>query len=218
MRLTRWVASNARVGLEKMTLGLIRETTSRTLSNGEALNDPMMRFLRKAADKLWGVVDERDIETKEDCTHLSKPCSNRSASTWTGVSAFTAVACTISQSFTSGSVHSDGNWTSLPTIALHSTDWYLHVSCQTFNPRIDRISYNASISGSYSFIVAFFITVPFPARSIGLSVLVTRIISLKMRLKFGAPLFASSTSDLYQINETQMLETSKCMQRTISCF
>lgn len=206
MRFTRWVASNIRVGLAKMTLGLMREATSRTLSNGEALNDPIMWFLRKAADRLCGAIDERDVETKEDQTHLSKPCSNKSTSAWTGVSAFTAVACTISQSFTRGSVHSDGNWTSVPTVALPSTDWYLYTSCQPFSnriPRIGRISYNASISGSYSFIVAFFNTVPFPARSMGLSVLVTRIISLKIRLKFGASLFASSTSDLYQSSGTR---------------
>ena len=54
-------------------------------------------------------------------------------------------------------------------------------------------AYSASISDSYNFIVAFLITVPFPARNIGFSLLVTKIISLKIRLNVGASLLASST-------------------------
>lgn len=57
-------------------------------------------------------------------------------------------------------------------------------------------TYSASISDPYNFIVAFLITVPFPARCIGFSLLVTKIISLKIRLNAGASLLASSTSCL----------------------
>jgi hypothetical protein len=57
-------------------------------------------------------------------------------------------------------------------------------------------AHSASISDSYDFIVAFFITVPFPVRNIGFSLLVTKIISLKIRLNAGASLLASSTSRL----------------------
>lgn len=61
-------------------------------------------------------------------------------------------------------------------------------------------TYSASISDSYNAIVAFFITVPFPARSMGLSLLVTKIISLKIRLNAGASLLASSTSRLETVS------------------
>jgi hypothetical protein len=57
-------------------------------------------------------------------------------------------------------------------------------------------AYSASISDSYNFIVAFFITVPFPARNMGFSLLATKIISLKIRLNAGASLLASSMSRL----------------------
>src|SRR5882757_4923342 len=52
------------------------------------------------------------------------------------------------------------------------------------------------ISSSYNLTVAFLLTVPFPARSMGFSRDVTRIISLKILLNAGASLFASSTSGL----------------------
>jgi len=67
-RFTRWSASTVRVGFEKTTLGLTRDATSRMLSMGEALSDPVMRFLRKVADKLSGAVSDCDFKTKEDQT------------------------------------------------------------------------------------------------------------------------------------------------------
>lgn len=67
----------------------------------------------------------------------------------------------------------------------------------------DLEAYRASISDSYNFIVAFLVTVPFPARNMCLSLLVTRIISLKMRLYAGASLSASSTSFLEMIKYCQ---------------
>ena len=96
-------------------------------SIGEALSDPVMRFLRKVADKLFGGVNDRDLESKEHQTHLSKPCSNKSTSALTGVSEFTAVACTINQSLTCEGVHSEGKGTSIPAVALAPTDSYLPV-------------------------------------------------------------------------------------------
>jgi hypothetical protein len=51
--------------------------------------------------------------------------------------------------------------------------------------------------------VAFLLTVPFPARSMGLSLRVTRIVSLKILLKAGASLFASSMSGLQEHLQVQ---------------
>ena len=108
-------------------LGLTRDAISRIFWMGEPLSDPVMRFLRKVADKLFGAVNHRNLDTKEDQTHLSKPCSNKSTSESKEDPEFTAVACTINQSLTCEGVHSEGKGTSIPAVALASTDSYLPV-------------------------------------------------------------------------------------------
>lgn len=130
-------------------------------------------------------------------THLSNPCSNKSPVTERASAERISEIWWISQVSTSDAFQLFGGSIESPP-EFDSTAPYLQ-SGSVSNTTLRHLTYNSLISVSYNASAAFFATVPFPTRGRGFSGLTMRIISLKIRLKEGAILFASSIAGLFEL-------------------